>query len=214
MINHRTEPPDCLSRVTSAMSPLQAPAIALPAGTEGKLRITFLPGKCGPAVGKRLVHARDLEADLDQLQALGTTTLAGFTEADEMLALKVPPDQLSKAAQDRGVTHLHHPIRDVTAPEGQHARQAALTFAQELARRVESGETVTVYCRGGLGRSGMMAGAVLTALGVAPAAALQAVRSVRPGAIETHAQEEFVHWTAAFPPIRGSRTSGSLEGSG
>ncbi|ACO47756.1 protein-tyrosine-phosphatase [Deinococcus deserti] len=147
-------------------------------------------------MGFRVVHARDMQTDLNRLRALGTTTLAGFTEVDEMAALRVPLDHLSQAAQHCGVNHLHYPIRDVTAPEGHDTRQAALTFAQELARRVESGETVTVYCRGGLGRSGMMAGAVLTVLGVPPAAAVQAVRSVRPGAIETRAQEEFVRWMA------------------
>ena len=45
---------------------------------------------------------------------------------------------------------------------------------------------------GGLGRSGMIAARLLVELGEEPRAAIQRVRQVRPGAIETAAQEDYV----------------------
>lgn len=105
-------------------------------------------------------------------------------------------EEMQQGAKDKGMTSLHLQIRDVTAPDEPGLRKAALTFARELAERVQAGDTVTVYCRGGLGRSGMMAAAALTQLGVGPREAIQAVRNVRPRAIETISQEGFVHWAA------------------
>jgi ADP-ribosyl-[dinitrogen reductase] hydrolase len=45
---------------------------------------------------------------------------------------------------------------------------------------------------GGLGRSGMIAARLLVELGEEPRAAIQRVRAVRRGAIETAAQEAYV----------------------
>ena len=49
-----------------------------------------------------------------------------------------------------------------------------------------------VHCRGGLGRAGTIAARLLIELGIEPATAIERVRAVRPGAIETRAQEEYV----------------------
>ena len=187
---------------TSLSHALQAPSIDLPAGVPGKLRITFAPGKTGPAEVRRVSHQRDLDLDLRSLVALGTTTLAGFTETQEMDQLGVPLEVLRMAAEDLGVTSLHHAIPDLKAPETGEASESALQFAQDLAKRVQQGETVTVYCRGGLGRSGMMAAVVLTLLGEPADQAIQAVRRARGrGAIQTKVQEEFVRTSASNLPL-------------
>jgi ADP-ribosyl-[dinitrogen reductase] hydrolase len=59
-------------------------------------------------------------------------------------------------------------------------------------RRLDLGENVVLHCLGGLGRSGMIAARVLVERGLAPAAAITAVRAARPGAIETAQQEAYV----------------------
>jgi len=50
-----------------------------------------------------------------------------------------------------------------------------------------------VHCRAGLGRTGALVAATLTALGASPVQAIAAVRAARgPRAIETPAQESWV----------------------
>ena len=49
-----------------------------------------------------------------------------------------------------------------------------------------------VHCRGGLGRAGTIAARLLVECGWPAAKAIAAVREVRPGAIETRAQEKYV----------------------
>jgi ADP-ribosyl-[dinitrogen reductase] hydrolase len=177
---------------TSLSSPLQAPSIPLPAGIPGRLRITFAPGKHGPAELSSAIHERDLNLDLLSLLELKTDVLAGFTEAAEMEKLSVPLADLQAEVERLGMTYLHHSLPDRSAPRGEKDSQAALEFARQLAVRVQQGETVTVYCRGGLGRSGMMAAVVLTLLSEDADQAIEAVRAVRKGAIQTDAQEAFV----------------------
>ena len=182
---------------TSLSSPLQAPSIQLPAGIPGKLRITFAPGKHGPAELSSAVHERDLQLDLLSLVELKTDVLAGFTEAHEMEKLSVPLPRLQASAERLGIRYLHFALPDMSTPRGeQEEGQAALEFARELAERVKHGETVTVYCRRGLGRSGMMAAAVLIILGEDADQAIQAVRTARNGAIQTAAKETFVRTAA------------------
>ena len=181
---------------TSLSSPLQAPSIQLPAGIPGKLRITFAPGKHGPAELSSTMHERDLQLDLLSLVELQTDVLAGFTEAFEMEKLSVPLPRLQASAGRLGIRYLHHAIPDMSAPRGEQETQAALEFARELAERVKEGETVTVYCRGGLGRSGMMAALVLTLLGEGADHAIEVVRAARQGAVQTPEQEAFVRTAA------------------
>ena len=56
----------------------------------------------------------------------------------------------------------------------------------------ELGGKVLVHCKGGLGRAGLVAARILVERGVPPRAAIDAVRTVRPGAVETAAQERHV----------------------
>ena len=54
------------------------------------------------------------------------------------------------------------------------------------------GFNVVVHCKGDLGRAGTIAARLLTELGRHPEDAIAQVRSVRTGAIETRAQEDYV----------------------
>jgi len=59
-----------------------------------------------------------------------------------------------------------------------------------------------VHCKGGLGRAGMVAALLLIETGDPPGAAIRKVRAVRPGAIETPAQERYV---LAYRPREGAQ---------
>jgi hypothetical protein len=81
------------------------------------------------------------------------------------------------------------PIADGDAP----SLKQGDTFLRFVAAEHQLGRAVAVHCEAGIGRTGVMLAAYLVASGVAPEQALQRVRSLRPGAVETGRQVQFLH---------------------
>jgi predicted protein tyrosine phosphatase len=82
-------------------------------------------------------------------------------------------------------------IRDVSTP-GPAFEAEWPEVSERLRSLLDAGENILVHCRGGLGRAGMIAARLLVETGVDPDVAMERVRAVRPGAIETGAQEQWV----------------------
>jgi ADP-ribosyl-[dinitrogen reductase] hydrolase len=172
---------------TSQTDPLRIDAVAAGA-TPGVIGITICPGKHdrhamnGP-------WARDLQADLAAIRDWGATTLVTLIEDHEFELLKVP--SLGRAARELGLDWHHLPITDVSIP-GRPFEAGWKKSGPVLLERLRRGERIAVHCRGGLGRSGLVAAKLLTELGVPPRDAINRVRAVRRGAIETAEQEAYV----------------------
>lgn len=172
---------------TSQSDPLRIDAVAAGA-TPGMIGLTICPGKhdrhamSGP-------WARDLQADLLAIREWGAKALVTLIEDHEFGLLKVP--ELGIQARQLGLDWLHLPIRDVSIP-GEAFESAWENSGPALLDRFRRGERVVVHCRGGLGRSGLVAAKMLVELGVAPRDAINRVRAVRRGAIETLEQERYV----------------------
>ena len=171
---------------SSITHPLQIAELAAPGG--GCIGVTFCPGKCGPSLfGHR--WERDLDRDLETIQRWGAQVVLTLVEAFELEALQVAG--LGEKVRARGMRWLHLPIVDVSVPSEAFERQwhdEAPALLATLAR----GGKVLVHCKGGLGRAGMVAAILLIESGERPEAAIRKVRDVRPGAIETPAQERYV----------------------
>ena len=85
----------------------------------------------------------------------------------------------------------HLPIKDMSIP-GKEFEKMWNEVGKYLGSIILCGGNILIHCRGGLGRSGMIAARILVELGWNSQVALRKVREVRPGAIETRGQEEFV----------------------
>jgi protein-tyrosine phosphatase len=171
---------------TSQTHPLQIARLDLARG--GRIGVTFAPGKhdAGSMSGP---WARDLGADLDAIVAWPAQTLVTLIEPHEFDLLSIP--KLGEGARRRGLKWLHLPIRDVSTPSP--AFEATWPgHSARLRDCLASGQSVVIHCRGGLGRAGMIAARLLVESGVGAEAAIERVRAVRPGAIETWAQEAWV----------------------
>jgi atypical dual specificity phosphatase len=88
-----------------------------------------------------------------------------------------------------GMAVLHLPVVDMTPPTPEQIRRA-VAF---LDGAIRAGGRAAVHCVAGYGRTGTVLAAYLAARGLDPEEAIHRVRELRPGSIETAAQERAVH---------------------
>lgn len=120
----------------------------------------------------------DLATDLKQLLADGIGAVVSFTERplDEALV------------REHGMDYLHLPVPDFTPPTNRQIEK----FVRYVKEHNDRGVAVAGHCAAGMGRTGTMLACYLVSLGVDPVEAIDSVRSIRPGSIETVQQEQCV----------------------
>lgn len=146
--------------------PLDIATLPLPEG--GRLGVCRLPR---------------LPDDLAAIVAWRPTAVVSMTEAAEM----GPCPDLGQSLAGAGIEWLHLPIRDFSGPDGP-SREAWPETARRLHAILDDGRSVLLHCRGGKGRSGMVALRLMVERGEAAEAALARLRRARPGAVETAEQ--------------------------
>lgn len=172
------------SKCTSQSSPLRIAEVSL-GECEGKLGLTLCPGKKDAGRG----WDRDLTADLSAIQRWGASTVLTLIEPQEFVLLQVP--EFGDCVARFGLHWIHLPIRDVDVPD-ERFLTGWNTAGPEVHRRIASGERILIHCRGGIGRTGLVAAQILIERGCSARDAIHRVRAKRPGAIETRAQEKYV----------------------
>jgi len=160
----------------------------------GRLGLTILPGKRGVSVrypGR--VYRRDPDDDFASLRAAGVGRLVLLVEDAELRRWGDP--EIVARGRAGGVEVFRYPTPDGRAPASVDEIRSILAVIHE-GRRTGN---VAVACMGGVGRSGTVAACALVDGGMTPAEAIARVRAVRhPTAIETAAQERFVHSYAMY----------------
>lgn len=170
----------------SRSHPLEIARVGTPAG--GDLGLTLCPGKHDPQAMSG-AWARDLHLDLQAIREWPSAALVTLLEDHEFELLRVP--DLGARAVAAGLDWFHLPIRDVSVPDAQF-EETWRRAGSALRAHLEDGDNIVIHCRGGLGRTGLVACRVLVELGCDPVEALTAVRAARPGAVETNAQADYV----------------------
>jgi atypical dual specificity phosphatase len=127
--------------------------------------------------GRLAAMARPWPEDAADLRAEGIGAIL-------CLAEDPPADVFAK----EGFRVRHEPILDFSAPDATTLARC-VTFLRES---MDRGERAVVHCHAGYGRTGTVIAAFLSALGEDPRRAIQRVRALRPGSIETREQEEAV----------------------
>lgn len=191
---------------TSLSHPLQIAAVR-PGPGLGRIGITFCPGKVQPSAATG-AWCRDIDFDVRAIADWGASAVLTLVEDQELVALGVTG--LGDCVRAHHMDWLHAPIPDVTAP-GPVFEALWAVIGEGLRDRLRAGFDVLVHCKGGLGRAGTIAARLLVELGVDPVDAIGQVRSARPGAIETSAQEEHVLGCRTVPEHQPSTSAGAIR---
>ncbi|MBL8698724.1 MAG: cyclin-dependent kinase inhibitor 3 family protein [Alphaproteobacteria bacterium] len=136
---------------------------------------------------------RDLAADLAAIRAWGAAMLVTLVQAEEFERYGVA-DFAAQVARS-GLDWRRFPIPDMAPPDEAFAA-AWRARGGDVVAALRAGSRVAMHCVGGLGRTGTVAARLLVVFGTEPEAAIARVRQVRPGAIETAAQADFVRHRA------------------
>jgi len=152
----------------------------------GRIGMTFAPGKHQPG-GASGHWERDLSIDArDLAEKYGTNLLVSLVEDHELRELRIERLVAAFAAHDIRV--LRRPFPDLGVP----TLEMAKTTVSDVLEAVGRGKNVVIHCKGGLGRTGLIAACALVASGVDAASAMRAVRDARPDTIENQTQVKFI----------------------
>lgn len=116
--------------------------------------------------------------DIKFLKEMGITLLVSLT-------LNTPKLDLMRAENIRS---LHYPVKDFHAPTIEQLHNFCLKADEEII----GGGSVAVHCYAGKGRTGTFLAAYLVFKGAEAVGAIELIRDLRPGSIETEEQEEVV----------------------
>ena len=172
---------------TSQTHPLRIESVAVP-GTAGAIGMTFCPGKVQPNALSGS-WARGLDTDLHAIQNWGAVALVSLMEQHEYRELGVAdlPNRLPG-----GMQYFQLPIPDGGVPDTQWEKQWE-DAGKHIRALLGLGKKIVIHCKGGLGRTGLLAARLLVEFGMRADHAVEAVRKARPGTIENSAQEEYVY---------------------
>ena len=126
-----------------------------------------------------------LEDEVAHWKRSGVSVVVSLLEREEIDDLGLEMEAVLCA--ENGIEYLSFPIPDRGVPDD---AGVATRFAEHIANK---GATIAIHCRAGIGRSSVMASAVLISSGVEPSAALSAIQTARRLPIpDTEAQRDWV----------------------
>jgi len=126
-----------------------------------------------------------LEDEVAHWQRSGIETVVSLLERDEEIELQLGDERA--VCLERGIAFVSFPIRDRGLPDD---TVAAMRLAQELAG---SGRPIAIHCRAGIGRSSLIAAAILIKAGVRAETALALIEAARGLRVpDTDAQRDWI----------------------
>ena len=129
-----------------------------------------------------------LEGSLAGAQGPTNTRDITFLKLQDIQAV-VRMEENTISTEPWGLKELYEPVRDFTAPSMEQIHQI-VTFVEEEMETWE--RPVVVTCAAGIGRTGTILACYFVKVGYQPQEAIDWVRQLRPGSIQTPEQEEAV----------------------
>lgn len=153
-------------------------ALACP-NERGSLLLTPCPGTLGS----------DLESSLRELQAAGATAVVTLMTRPEMVTHRV--QNMESQCSASGLAWFHLPVEDEGAPSEEFAEVWKRVRA-DIHARLDRNEAIVIHCKGGSGRTGVVAAQILMERGVSMKDAVDQVRALRPNAFAHAVQVYYI----------------------
>lgn len=156
--------------------------------------ILGVPGCSGRLIFTPCPGTRDTSVDsaLDTLQAAGAEALITLMPAGELEQNQA--GELPALCAARHLEWFHLPVADEQVPLDDFAAAWAQA-RQRIASLLGEGRSIAIHCKGGSGRTGLIAARILIDRGLPRADAVALVQALRPKAIQHPAHAA---WIAQF----------------
>ena len=118
----------------------------------------------------------------------GVHTLVCLLERSELYELGLAEE--AQTCEDQGIQFVYYPIEDISTPKDE---RSFLKLIQDLEERIGRSEKVVIHCRMGIGRSSVVAAAVLIRKGFPKEAVFDHISDARELSVpDTEEQREWV----------------------
>jgi len=149
----------------------------------GQLLLTPCPGTAGTA----------LETALLSLKKAGATAIITLITDEEMLRHNA--SELGALCEGLQLEWFHLPIEDEGAPDELFEKHWA-QLAIKVHRHLDNNCAVVIHCKGGSGRTGLVAARLLIERGLSVAEAMSQIRTLRPNAFSHDVQIRYIEQCA------------------
>ena len=180
---------------TSLTHPLVIDELRLNSYTDfnGVIGMSFCAGKCHASQFGNYQWQRDLDADIQAIKHWGADIWLNLMEDEDLISVGIDPDYFLESIEDAGMQYVRFPIVDGSVPDEASNLIWKSQLSPMLINELKNGRKLFIHCRGGLGRTGLIAAKLLVELGLEPEQAISITRQVRKGAIENKSQEHWVY---------------------
>jgi protein-tyrosine phosphatase len=150
----------------------------------------------GPWPGKLAISARPrggdwLDEELASWRKSGVGEVVSLLTPDEVESLELQNE--AAHSWDAGMQFRSFPIVDRSVPA---SKWDALRLIEDLDRDLTAGKSVSIHCRQGVGRAGLIAASLLVARGLQPAGAFERISLARGVSVPETAEQRA--WVDAF----------------
>ena len=115
-----------------------------------------------------------LEDEIHSLKSSGVDAVVSLLERAEIEELDIAEEQA--LCEANGIAFLSFPIRDRNVPS---SGREALGFAGSVSNLLQSGKSIVIHCRQGVGRSALIAACVMAVGGVPVDEAFEKIEAAR-----------------------------------
>ena len=132
-----------------------------------------------------------LEDEIIQFMKQQVGIIVSLLESDEIYELGLRDEE--KLCTKHGITYINFPIRDRDIPR---SKDRVHALVNKLSAGLDEGASIVIHCRMGIGRSSIIAGAVLVQKGVSVGDLCSYISKLR--GVKVPDTEEQLKWISSF----------------